>query len=293
MSPREPDDELEEYLEGDSELSRLYRRDAHETPDASLDARIRAEAHRVVAGHSGLVRSPFARHWLVPTSIAAVLVLSVSVVLLVPDATLEPPLVPAGKPERAVTPGQAPSAIGAPLPAEALKRREQSSASEAADERALSTPRRASPDSGEADHADRADKLDEGVDRSADAPLRMRAAEPAAQEKAASGSAESVPAAPAAESMPAAPAAGRAAAQGAPATAADEARAARPAAGALAAQAVQADPAAWLRFIERLVGERDTAAARSNVRAFRARYPDYPLPAHLLTLTAPVEAQRP
>ena len=91
MSPEERDDEmLREYLEGDSALSRLYRRDAREQPDARLDARIRARARDAVARSRAVAHSPFARHWMVPTSLAAVFVLSVSVVLMMPEPAMEP-----------------------------------------------------------------------------------------------------------------------------------------------------------------------------------------------------------
>ena len=83
MSPEERDDKLlQEYLAGDSALSRLYRDRATEQPDAHLDATIRARAHAAVARDARVAHSPFARNWMVPTSLAAVLVLSVSVVVL-------------------------------------------------------------------------------------------------------------------------------------------------------------------------------------------------------------------
>ena len=86
MNPEDRDEEmLREFLEGDSPLSRLYRRDAREQPSAQLDAAILAEARRSLAPKSRVAHGPFARHWVVPTSLAAVLVLSVSIVLLMPD----------------------------------------------------------------------------------------------------------------------------------------------------------------------------------------------------------------
>ena len=86
MSPQERDDKLlQEYLAGDSALSRLYRDRATEQPDARLDATIRARAHAAVARDARVAHSPFAHNWIVPTSLAAVLVLSVSVVVLMPE----------------------------------------------------------------------------------------------------------------------------------------------------------------------------------------------------------------
>ncbi|GMQ95790.1 MAG: hypothetical protein BMS9Abin14_249 [Gammaproteobacteria bacterium] len=121
MNPDERDQELlREYLKGGSALSRLYRRDADEQPDTHIDARILAEARRAVAPKRRVVRSPFARHWMVPTSLAAVLVLSVSVVLLMPDPALEP----AVERERAAQPTLVPGAVSAPQPAESVRLRD-------------------------------------------------------------------------------------------------------------------------------------------------------------------------
>jgi hypothetical protein len=59
------------------------------------------------------------------------------------------------------------------------------------------------------------------------------------------------------------------------------------------AATVQTDPAAWLRFMESLLKEQKLQAAKSNLRAFRARYPDFPLPAALMPLAASLDAERP
>jgi hypothetical protein len=52
--PAPPDDELEEYLRGGSDLSRQYRRDAMPLPPHSLDRRI-SRISRVVRGRSPLL----------------------------------------------------------------------------------------------------------------------------------------------------------------------------------------------------------------------------------------------
>lgn len=111
MNPEERDDDvLREYLEGDSALSRLYKRGASEQPDPRLDARIRAEARRAVAPDKRVAHSPFARNWMVPTSLAAVFVLSLSVVVLMPESA-DDAGVGVGEPA-----GTAPSAISTPAP---------------------------------------------------------------------------------------------------------------------------------------------------------------------------------
>ena len=66
-----------------------------------------------------------------------------------------------------------------------------------------------------------------------------------------------------------------------------------PGAHAMPADTVQADPAAWLRFIESLLKEQNPQAAKSNLRAFRSRYPNLPLPAALMPLAASLDAERP
>ncbi len=290
MSPRERDDEmLKEYLEGDSELSRLYRRDADEQPDAALDAHICAQAHRAVAAKRGRVHSPFARHWMVPTSLAAVLVLSVSVVLMVPDATREPPLEVDGEREGGLAQEQAPAAVRAPTPAESLESRARSPERAGAGDQAIGTLRRESPAADRPDRAGRfeaPEEADRRMQRSDGALESKRAAESAAQPK--------QPISSATESMPRAPVTGRPAVQDdAPVSAMGQARKPLDASeDALPERAVQSDPAAWLRFIERLVDARDPAAARINIRAFRSQYPDYPLPADLRPLAASVEAER-
>lgn len=131
MSPRERDEQfLDTYLEGDSELSRLYRRGAELQPEtqpgAQLDARIRAEARRAVAPAARVVHSPFARHWMIPTSLAAVFVLSVSVVLLVPEPDGEPGGVQDDAPRLQQVP--APSSAAPRAPSDTS--RQQSSGSE-------------------------------------------------------------------------------------------------------------------------------------------------------------------
>ncbi|NIR28593.1 MAG: hypothetical protein GWN84_04580 [Gammaproteobacteria bacterium] len=68
---------------GDDELSRVYREGAREEPPAELDGRILAAARR----EAGRTRRPRLRRlssaWTVPVSLAAVIVLSVSLVLVV------------------------------------------------------------------------------------------------------------------------------------------------------------------------------------------------------------------
>lgn len=71
MATRKQKDELP----GDDALTRIYRTGAKDMPPAHLDAAILARASRALAPRS------FIQRWAIPASIAAVLVLSVSVVL--------------------------------------------------------------------------------------------------------------------------------------------------------------------------------------------------------------------
>ena len=288
MNPEERDEEmLREFLAGDSELSRLYRRDAHEEPDAQLDATILAEARRNLAPTSRVAHSPFARHWVLPTSLAAVLVLSVSVVLLTLDPVHQPGVAidrvaetPAAAgslsdaPKTAAPGEEMPAPLSAPLPAKAAVGSEQDSAAEdgAAGGRAsgLAPPQPSA----------RQKRAHEPVGKSSEKRERK-----AAQFKNV----------PSSEQQPRpAPATGAGIAEEAAAPSASRVLA-EPLAGphAMPADTVQADPEAWLRFIESLLKEQNPQAARSNLRAFRTRYPDFSLPAALMPLAASLDAERP
>lgn len=76
MAQRTDDKRLDEYLRGDSPLTRAYREVGREEPPASLDARILAEARGGKAAPRG--GKP---RWLMPLSLAATVVLSVGIVL--------------------------------------------------------------------------------------------------------------------------------------------------------------------------------------------------------------------
>ncbi len=81
MATRKPTDTKHaDALPGEAEMARVYRAAAQDAPPASLDARILAEAQRAVAKPKA--RGPFGGHWAIPLSTAAVIVLSLGVVLL-------------------------------------------------------------------------------------------------------------------------------------------------------------------------------------------------------------------
>lgn len=89
--PTERDAALEEYLEGDSALSRAYRESFRDLPPAHLDARILSEARRADAPVPA-APGPFSGRWMVPASLA-VIVLAVSVVTLLPEPDVPMPAV--------------------------------------------------------------------------------------------------------------------------------------------------------------------------------------------------------
>ncbi len=81
MGKDKPEQEFENYMEGDSALSRDYRNTSSEQPPEHLDDAILAASRRQVKTRPRSVISPFSSNWHVPLSIAAVLVLSVTVVV--------------------------------------------------------------------------------------------------------------------------------------------------------------------------------------------------------------------
>ena len=111
-------------------LSELYRKGAHETSPPRLDAAILAEARRAV-DTSRRTWSPFGSTWAIPMSVAAVVILSVTLVVFMPhentpvieQAPLKqaPPSVTTQTP---ASPAAAKSAAPAPAPS-ALERTER------------------------------------------------------------------------------------------------------------------------------------------------------------------------
>jgi hypothetical protein len=72
-------DTRDDLLPGEEALARSYRRAAREAPPAALDAKILAHARQAV--EPAPARSALARRWAVPVSVAALVVLSLTVVL--------------------------------------------------------------------------------------------------------------------------------------------------------------------------------------------------------------------
>lgn len=84
MSPKEPEDRaLDRYLQGDSTLSKIYKLRTVEMPPAELDAAILAEARQAAATQAGKQRNQALQRWMIPASLAAVLVLAVGLATFV------------------------------------------------------------------------------------------------------------------------------------------------------------------------------------------------------------------
>lgn len=112
MAQRTDDKRLDEYLRGDSPLTRAYRELGGEEPPPSLDARILAQARGGNAAQRG--GKP---RWLMPLSLAATVVLSVGIVLFMTRQGVTP-LPPETAP---AVEAPAPSAVPAPAPKAAPK----------------------------------------------------------------------------------------------------------------------------------------------------------------------------
>jgi hypothetical protein len=76
-------DDLERMLAASRELRSRYRAAAQEEPSAQVDDAIRARARRAVGARPRSAGSPFGSSWRMPLSIAAVLVLSVTLTVMV------------------------------------------------------------------------------------------------------------------------------------------------------------------------------------------------------------------
>jgi hypothetical protein len=99
--------------ERDPRLDRLYREAGRDTPPARLDAAILAAAHREVGARPRSLTSTL-RRWHIPVSIAAVVIVSVSLVILLREESGEqivPAPVPAVAPpaEQPAAPGRQPA----------------------------------------------------------------------------------------------------------------------------------------------------------------------------------------
>lgn len=254
MSPEEQD--LEELRSG---LSGYYRAGSIEEPPAHLDAAIVAAARREVG------RSRFARNWRLPASIAAVLVIGVSLALMTSE--IKDPLPPADTSTRIAAGESGQAAPAREVKQESLARPALRSGVERESRQSRERSARSDRDadtrqSSAAGHADSATAAP-SVAAPAPAPAlpQLDAATPpesaAAQKSAAADSA-----------------------QGRRATAAVRKEAVP------SSEAPAVAPEEWLKTIEDLQRNGKTAQAREQLAEFRKRYADYRIPETLRNLEA-------
>ncbi|GMQ90471.1 MAG: hypothetical protein BMS9Abin10_0854 [Gammaproteobacteria bacterium] len=247
MSPKEPIDRtLTEYLKNGSVLSRAYKEAAVEEPSPALDAAVLQNARRAGAEHTRAGRGPFARSWLVPASLAAVLLLAVGLVTFVSREgadKLSPESVPRGKLEAIEA---QPAAAGAPAD------------EGAALERAAPAPPLAEEPT---------------LMKQQKTPAEKKAAPaPAAAKMRKDAPASVMPAMVPADSAQRPPAQDEAAGQRK-----KDQREQAPAASPTATEMRELTPEEWLTRIVRLRRQGRADEAEASLAAFKQRYPDYPI----------------
>ena len=86
---KNPDKELDEFLQGNSEFASMYEQASTEEVPARLDSAVLRMARE--SQHRPVIKSvsPFSNNWKVPLSLAAVLVLSVTVILKMENTAFE------------------------------------------------------------------------------------------------------------------------------------------------------------------------------------------------------------
>ncbi len=266
MKPTLPEDQELEKLS--SEVSERYRANAQDEPSARLDAAVLAAARREVE------KPVKRRNWQMPASIAAVLVIGISLVLIVRDN--EPALPSPGQPAADE------AKLAKPAPAQlALKSKPGVS---------TDSPREARPSRERSARPDREPQAREEVAVAQENSLR---------DSAVSGAA--VPPVPA----PAAPAVA------APAKSAEQEGSQMAASGALSSRkkadvlsvnpqsrgngkslrsqdsAAPVKPQDWLSRIDDLLRDGKDAEARAQLLDFRKQFPNYPLAQRLQALLPP------
>ena len=106
MSSPTPDDrDLEQLLSETAGLRQRYRASSEEPP-AALDDAIRAAARREVSARPRLAGSPFSGSWRVPLSIAAVVVVSATLTVMLVERDAHPPRADAPAAKARAEPGR-------------------------------------------------------------------------------------------------------------------------------------------------------------------------------------------
>jgi len=314
MSAASDDRELEESLADAAQLRQRYRAVSRDEPPDALDALIRAAALDQATSRSGQVASRLTASWRVPLSIAAVVVVSATVSVLVAERqgqlphgterSVNPPPATAPADEKRTEPGAPQGRLSAapagksqgkvrfaPEPPQRSASQEPTVARQATSD-AFSAPPEPGP-------SQEPSKTQEPLTQSSSQNVLRSAATQQAAPPATAG----LPAAPGrlepgadkAGSEESAQESGDRATPERPAEALRKERAPQafaPAAAKLerdhgvaekqsasAGPAWQSDPEAWLKHIDELRLAGQAADAEASFRAFKDRYPAYPLPA--------------
>jgi hypothetical protein len=324
----QPPDDLERLLAASRELRARYREASVEEPSSALDDAIRAQARRAVGARPRSAGSPFSSTWRLPLSLAAMLVLSVTLTVMVTrqdqhlasvDESGGRRSAPAAEPSAAAPPPARPPTDekeGAPMRQEYSRKStapaksevprlkkdvalspEQSAPADEATPQSLQKQAQPFPapptvQSSPAQKSERAPDSEPKV-----TAARGLAGEPARESEAVEtdavarrdraaeqGRAEVRPP----STANAAQARGKLKAQDSASTREEhaDAQSQQPPAAAVpespaaaaAASPWESNPQEWLRHIERLVRDHRLSEARDSFKAFRQRYPSYPLP---------------
>ncbi len=301
-------------LPRDEALSRAWAQVSRDEPPAALDDAIRAAARQAAqAGPRPAGASAFSR-WRVPVSVAAVLVISATVTLLVAEREAHLPGEAQEAPVQPAAPQPAAEAEPAAEPESAMRETGVGSAARVPVEKRRVAPAKggAEPAPADADGAlndapVRSDEFDSGLPATdagpAESPVRRDASAPVAAEAPTPTVKDSLELKKESMRKSAAQANGSRAEEGprrralaqpgrvqepassspaaAPAPAAKAAAAPAPEASLSTQQESGLEPEAWLeRIVElRKTGELEEAAR--SLERFRRRYPDYPLPPEL------------
>jgi hypothetical protein len=328
-------DDLDQMLMASRELRERYRTASQDEPSGAVDDALRAQARRAVGARPRSAGSPFGASWRVPLSIAAVLVVSATLTVMVVREDRHLPSadrMPDSKSAPAVTPQDAPasappakpladSAEKAPAPLEAQRyklkqapRADQYRESDAAKSQASAPKDQMAPPELEKrpqPFSATPAAPPAAAPAEAPAPTMQQKAEPSAPPpsppSAAGAASESGRDSAATDSEPAVSARGLAQPQAemkssrsnaanmqgsmrengsrareeraAPLRKSAPAAAAEQSSAASSPAPWESDPHTWLRHIETLVRDHRLTEARDGLKAFRQRYPSYPLPA--------------
>lgn len=125
MATRKHPSELDPRLPGEAEVARLYAAGAQDEPPAALDHKILAAAQDAV--QTPKPRATFAARWAIPASVAAVMLLSLGVLLQMQESGLLGPTdigpVPASAPPASAPMEESPAAMARNAPEQAPAKR--------------------------------------------------------------------------------------------------------------------------------------------------------------------------